>query len=45
MTAANGEHPWGDLGQLILLGLFLIIWVGDSFVLHLTTVLAVYTPL
>jgi|WetSurMetagenome_2_1015567.scaffolds.fasta_scaffold295133_2 protein-S-isoprenylcysteine O-methyltransferase Ste14 len=44
MAEPNGEHPWGDLGQLILLGLFLIIWVGDSFVLHLTTFPAGYIP-
>ena len=45
MPEPNGEHPWGDLGQLLLLGLFLIIWVGDSFVLHLATFLAGYVPL
>ena len=40
----NGEHPYGDAGQLILLGLFLIVWLGDSFVLHLSTVPADYLP-
>ncbi|MGD0827914.1 MAG: isoprenylcysteine carboxylmethyltransferase family protein [Desulfobaccales bacterium] len=38
----NGEHPYGDAGQLILLGLFLIVWVADSFFLHLSTFL--YLP-
>ena len=26
----NGEHPYGDAGQLILLGFFLLVWLGDS---------------
>lgn len=34
----------GDAGQLILLGLFLIVWVGDSFFLHLSTFLTDYLP-
>ena len=41
----NGEHPFGDAGQLILLGLFLVVWVGDSFFLNLSTFLAGYIPL
>jgi protein-S-isoprenylcysteine O-methyltransferase Ste14 len=41
----NGEHPYGDAGQLILLGLFLVIWVGDSFFIHSSTFLAKYVPL
>jgi protein-S-isoprenylcysteine O-methyltransferase Ste14 len=41
----DGEHPYGDLGQLLLLILFLIIWVGDSFVLGASTFLANYLPL
>ena len=41
----NGEHPYGDAGQLILLGLFLVIWVGDSFFVHNSTFLANYVPL
>jgi protein-S-isoprenylcysteine O-methyltransferase Ste14 len=45
MENNNGEHPYGDLGQLILLGLFLLIWVGDSFFLHYSTFLANYVPL
>ena len=40
----NGEHPYGDAGQLILLGLFLIVWLGDSFFLRLSTFLAAYLP-
>jgi protein-S-isoprenylcysteine O-methyltransferase Ste14 len=28
----EGEHPWGDLGQLLLLALFLAVWILDSFV-------------
>jgi protein-S-isoprenylcysteine O-methyltransferase Ste14 len=44
MKENNGEHPYGDTGQLILLGLFLLLWVGDSFFLHLSTLLADYLP-
>ena len=45
MKEKNGEHPFGDVGQLILLGVFLIVWVGDSFLLHKSTFLSVYVPL
>jgi protein-S-isoprenylcysteine O-methyltransferase Ste14 len=45
MKEKNGEHPFGDAGQLILLGLFLIIWVGDSFILRKSTFLSNYMPL
>jgi protein-S-isoprenylcysteine O-methyltransferase Ste14 len=44
MKEKNGEHPYGDLGQVILFGLFLLVWVGDSFFLHLTTFPAGYLP-
>ena len=40
-----GEHPYGDMGQLIFLFLFLVIWVLDSFVLKLSTFLADDVPL
>jgi protein-S-isoprenylcysteine O-methyltransferase Ste14 len=36
----KGEHPWGDAGQVVLLALFLIVWVGDSFFLRRTTFLS-----
>jgi protein-S-isoprenylcysteine O-methyltransferase Ste14 len=42
--ASVGEHPYGDAGQLILLGIFLIVWVADSFFLHLSTFPANYLP-
>jgi protein-S-isoprenylcysteine O-methyltransferase Ste14 len=45
MEEKKGEHPFGDAGQLILLALFLIIWVGDSFFLRLSTFLSDYVPL
>ena len=45
MKEKNGEHPFGDAGQLILGGLFLIVWVGDSFFLRKTIFLADYAPL
>jgi protein-S-isoprenylcysteine O-methyltransferase Ste14 len=34
----DGEHPRGDLGQLIFLGVFLTVWILDSFVFRLSTV-------
>jgi len=37
-----GEYIWGDMGQIILLMIFLIIWVGDSFVFHHSTFLSKY---
>jgi protein-S-isoprenylcysteine O-methyltransferase Ste14 len=40
MKKKNGEHPFGDSGQLILLALFLLIWVGDSFFLKISTFLS-----
>ena len=45
MEENNGEHPYGDLGQLIFLGLFLIVWAADSFFLHVSTFLAALIPL
>jgi protein-S-isoprenylcysteine O-methyltransferase Ste14 len=40
MHKKDGKHPIGDIGQLILLGLFLVVWVGDSFFLRVSTFLA-----
>jgi protein-S-isoprenylcysteine O-methyltransferase Ste14 len=40
MKQKKGEHPFGDAGQLILLGIFIIVWAGDSFFLYLSTFLA-----
>ncbi len=45
MKGNNGEHPFGDVGQLVLLGLFLVVWVGDSFFLRMSTFLSDYVPL
>jgi protein-S-isoprenylcysteine O-methyltransferase Ste14 len=44
VAGKRGEHPWGDVGQLVLLALFLVVWAGDSFVLHRTTFLASRVP-
>jgi len=41
----NGEHPAGDAVQLMLLGLFFVVWVFDSFLLQWTTFAAAYLPL
>jgi protein-S-isoprenylcysteine O-methyltransferase Ste14 len=45
MKERKGEHPLGDAGQLILLGLFLVVWAGDSFFLHKSTFVSDYVPL
>ncbi len=45
MKEKNGEHPLGDAGQLLLFGLFLVIWILDSFILHRSTFLADDIPL
>jgi len=45
LKVKNGEHPFGDLGQVILFLLFLVVWVGDSFFLHKSTFLSNYVPL
>jgi protein-S-isoprenylcysteine O-methyltransferase Ste14 len=41
----NGEHPFGDSGQLILLVLFLLIWVLDSLFLRISTFLSDFISL
>ena len=45
MKEKNGEHPFGDAGQLILLALFLILWIADSFFLRTSTFLSDHVPL
>jgi len=45
MKEKNGEHPFGDTGQMILLALFLILWMTDSFFLRTSTFLSDYVPL
>ena len=45
MKEKKGEHPFGDAGQLILLGLFLVVWLGDSFFMRKSTFLSEYVPL
>jgi protein-S-isoprenylcysteine O-methyltransferase Ste14 len=45
MKERKGEHPFGDAGQLILLGVFLVVWAGDSFFLHKSTFASDYVPL
>jgi len=45
MKARVGEHPRGDVGQLIALVLFVVIWAGDSFFLRVTTSFSTQMPL
>ena len=40
-----GEHVLGDIGQFILLMIFLAVWIIDSFVARYSTFLAAYIPL
>jgi protein-S-isoprenylcysteine O-methyltransferase Ste14 len=40
----TGEHKRGDMGQLILFFLFLIIWITDSFIFHYSTFLIEVVP-
>jgi protein-S-isoprenylcysteine O-methyltransferase Ste14 len=45
VPANNGEHPYGDKGQLILFVLFLVVWVADSFFLSLSAAFTDHIPL
>ncbi len=45
MKEKQGEHPFGDAGQLIALALFLIVWAIDSFFLKSSTFLSSQVPL
>jgi len=38
----TGEHALSDIGQLILLVIFLVVWVADSFVFKYSTFLTQY---
>ena len=31
------EHPWGDVGQIVLAIVFFAVWIVDTFFLHYTT--------
>lgn len=40
----QGEHPHGDMGQIIFLLVFLVIWILDSFVFKFSIFLAPQVP-
>jgi len=40
----DGEHPRGDLGQFVLLGVFLAVWTLDSFVVRFSAVPPRFLP-
>ncbi len=40
----TGEHAFSDIGQLIFLIIFLIVWIADSFVFKYSTFLTQYVP-
>jgi len=44
MKEKQGEHPFGDAGQLIAFAIFVIVWVADSFFLEFSTQLTSYVP-
>jgi len=44
MEDRKGEHPFGDLGQLVCAAAFLAVWASDSFVFHWSTFLASVVP-
>ncbi|MGB3340473.1 MAG: isoprenylcysteine carboxylmethyltransferase family protein [bacterium] len=39
-----GEYRFGDIGQLILLFMFIVVWVADSFFLKCSTFFSLYIP-
>ena len=41
----EGEHPYGDLGQIIILLVFLAIWILDSFVFRYSIFLSASVPI
>jgi protein-S-isoprenylcysteine O-methyltransferase Ste14 len=45
MKENQGEHPFGDKGQIILFVVFLIVWFADSFIFKISTFLAASVPL
>lgn len=40
-----GEHPRGDVGQIVLFVIFLAVWIADSFFFKYTNTLSHYIPL
>ena len=38
----TGEHAFSDIGQLIFLVVFLVVWIADSFVFKYSTFLTQY---
>lgn len=40
----TGEHALGDLGQIVLLFIFLTTWIVDSFIINYSTFLAKLIP-
>jgi protein-S-isoprenylcysteine O-methyltransferase Ste14 len=45
MKEKNGEHPFGDAGQIILLCMFMIVWVADSFIYRKSTFFSDHIPI
>jgi protein-S-isoprenylcysteine O-methyltransferase Ste14 len=45
MRAKNGEHRLGDAGQIVVGGVFLAVWAGDSFFVYESIFSSTYVPL
>lgn len=41
----TGEHAFGDAGQVILLLVFLVVWITDSFIIQYSTFVSAHIPL
>ena len=39
-----GEHPLGDMGQIVLLLVFLVVWAADAFFFHYSTFSTIHFP-
>ena len=44
MKEKQGEHPFGDTGQIIAFIIFIIVWILDSFLVKISTRLNAYVP-
>lgn len=44
MKEKQGEHPFGDAGQIIAFFIFIIFWAADSFFFDFSTQITAYVP-
>ena len=43
-SVRQGEHPYGDRGQIIFFFVFLALWIPESFVFKFSTILTPHVP-